>query len=161
MSYNHVCIYFYRFLQGSTSHDSYVFYHWSIVDTFVYFSHHFVTIPPCGWITAAHRHGVKVLGTVITEGNNETWDTILATQEDARKFANALISIAKSYQFEGWLLNIENKIKLEDINNLIYFIKYLTESIHSEIEDSEIIWYDSVTNKGVLNWQNELNDKNK
>lgn len=150
-----------RFLRGSTSHDSYVFYHWSIVDTFVYFSHHFVTIPPCGWITAAHRHGVKVLGTVITEGTNDTWDTILATQEAARKFANALISIAKSYQFEGWLLNVENKIKQEDIDNLIYFIEYLTETIHSEIEDSEIIWYDSVTNKGELNWQNELNDKNK
>lgn len=98
---------------------------------------------------------------MITEGNNDTWDTILATQEDARKFANALISIAKNYQFEGWLLNIENKIKQEDIDNLIYFVKYLTESIHSEIEDSEIIWYDSVTNKGELNWQNELNDKNK
>ncbi|XP_011052614.1 PREDICTED: cytosolic endo-beta-N-acetylglucosaminidase isoform X1 [Acromyrmex echinatior] len=150
-----------RFLQGSTSYDSYVFYHWSIVDTFVYFSHHFVTIPPYGWITAAHHHGVKVLGTVITEGNNDTWDTILASEEDARKFADALVMIAKSYQFEGWLLNIENKIKQEDINNLIYFIKYLTETIHNEIEDSEIIWYDSVTNKGELNWQNELNNNNK
>ncbi|XP_018400063.1 PREDICTED: cytosolic endo-beta-N-acetylglucosaminidase [Cyphomyrmex costatus] len=150
-----------RFLQGSTSHDSYVFYHWSIVDTFVYFSHHFVTIPPYGWITTAHHHGVKVLGTVITEGNNYIWDTILASQKDARKFADALVMIAKSYQFEGWLLNIENKIKLKDINNLIYFIKYLTETIHNKIEDSEIIWYDSVTNKGELNWQNELNDNNK
>lgn len=150
-----------RFIQGSTSHDSYVFYHWSIVDTFVYFSHHFVTIPPYGWITAAHQHGVKVLGTVITEGSNDTWDTILASQKDVRKFADALVLIAKSYQFEGWLLNIENKIREEDMDNLIYFVKYLTESIHNEIEDSEIIWYDSVTNKGELNWQNELNDKNK
>ncbi|XP_036149552.1 cytosolic endo-beta-N-acetylglucosaminidase isoform X2 [Monomorium pharaonis] len=150
-----------RFLQGSTSYDSYVFYYWSIIDTFVYFSHHFVTIPPYGWITAAHHHGVKVLGTVITEGRNDTWDTILASQEDARKFADTLVLIAKSYQFEGWLLNIENKIKQEDIDNLIYFIKYLTENIHNEIEDSEIIWYDSVTNKGELNWQNELNDNNK
>lgn len=154
-------LYLYRFLQGSTSFDSYVFYHWSIVDTFVYFSHHFVTIPPCGWITAAHHHGVKVLGTVITEGNNDTWDTILASQEDARRFADALVLIARNYQFEGWLLNIENKIKQEVIDNLIYFIKYLTESIHNEIEDSEIIWYDSVTNKGELKWQNELNDNNK
>lgn len=154
-------IYFYRFIGGSTSHESYVFYHWSVVDTFVYFSHHFVTIPPCGWINAAHRHGVKVLGTVITEGDNNTWDTILMSQENARKFANALIMVAKHYQFEGWLLNIENKIKQADIDNLIYFVKYLTENIHKEIEDSEIIWYDSVTNKGELNWQNELNSNNK
>ncbi|XP_050455330.1 cytosolic endo-beta-N-acetylglucosaminidase [Cataglyphis hispanica] len=150
-----------RFLWGSTSHDSYIFYHWSIVDVFVYFSHHFVTVPPCGWINAAHHHGVKVLGTVITEGNNDTWNTILTSQEDAKKFADALVLVAKCYQFEGWLLNIENKIKQEDIDNLIYFVKYLTENIHKEIENSEIIWYDSVTNKGELNWQNELNDTNK
>lgn len=30
------------------------------VDVFVYFSHHLVTIPPKGWIHAAHKHGVKV-----------------------------------------------------------------------------------------------------
>ncbi|XP_020291073.1 cytosolic endo-beta-N-acetylglucosaminidase 1 isoform X2 [Pseudomyrmex gracilis] len=117
-----------RFLWGSTSHDSYVFYHWNVVDTFVYFSHHFVTIPPYGWIKAAHQHGVKVLGTVITEGNNDTWDKILVSREETRRFANIL---------------------------------YLTESIHKEIEDSEIIWYDSVTKNGDLNWQNELNDNNK
>jgi hypothetical protein len=30
------------------------------VDVFVYFSHHLVTVPPPGWIHAAHKHGVKV-----------------------------------------------------------------------------------------------------
>lgn len=154
-------IIFCRFLWGSTSHDSYVFYHWNVVDTFVYFSHHFVTIPPYGWIKAAHQHGVKVLGTVITEGNNDTWDKILVSREETRRFANILVLVAKCYQFEGWLLNVENKIRQNDINNLIYFVQYLTESIHKEIEDSEIIWYDSVTKNGDLNWQNELNDNNK
>lgn len=96
-----------------------MFYYWSIVDTFVYFSHHFITIPPCGWINAAHDHGVKVLGTVITEGTNNAWNTILYSRENARRFANALISVAKYYDFEGWLLNIENRIREEDINNLI------------------------------------------
>jgi len=129
---------------------------------FVYFSHHFVTIPPCGWINAAHHHGVKVLGTIITEGNNDTWDIILESQESTNRFANALVMIAKYYHFEGWLLNVENKIKSADqVSNLIYFVHYLTESIHREIENAEIIWYDSVTQSGDLNWQNELNDKNK
>lgn len=150
-----------RFLWGSTSHDSYVFYHWNVVDTFVYFSHYFVTIPPYGWIKAAHQHGVKVLGTVITEGNNDTWDKILISQEETRRFADILVLVAKCYQFEGWLLNVENKIKQDDIDNLIYFVQYLTESIHKEIEDSEIIWYDSVTKNGDLKWQNELNEYNK
>lgn len=104
---------------------------------------------------------MKVLGTVITEGSNQTWNRILASESDARKFADALILIAKYYEFEGWLLNIENAIQKEDIDNLIYFIKYLTDNIHREIENSEIIWYDSVTNKGELKWQNELNNNNK
>lgn len=29
------------------------------------FSHHRVTIPPSGWTTAAHRQGVKMLGTLL------------------------------------------------------------------------------------------------
>ena len=28
------------------------------------FSHHRVTIPPSGWISSAHRQGVKILGTL-------------------------------------------------------------------------------------------------
>lgn len=33
---------------------------WHCIDTFVYFSHHLVTIPPPGWINAAHTNGVPV-----------------------------------------------------------------------------------------------------
>ena len=149
-----------RFIDGSKSHDSYLFYHWSIIDTFVYFSHYFITIPPFGWINAAHNHGVKVLGTVITEREG-IWDAILESREAVRRFADALIIVAKFYKFEGWLLNVENVIKSEHVDNLIYFMKHLTEHIREEIRDSEIIWYDSVTNEGILHWQNELNDKNK
>ncbi|XP_060831764.1 cytosolic endo-beta-N-acetylglucosaminidase-like [Bombus pascuorum] len=148
-----------RFIYGSESYDSYLFYHWSVIDTFVYFSHHFITVPPFGWINVAHNHGVKVLGTVITEREG-IWDVILESQEEVRRFADALILVAKFYKFDCWLLNIENTIKSEQVNNVIYFVKYLTENIHEAIRNSEIIWYDSVTNEGKLNWQNELNSKN-
>lgn len=125
----------------------------------MYFSHYFITIPPFGWINAAHEHGVKVLGTIITEREG-IWDPILESPEETRRFADALILVAKFYNFDGWLINVENVIKSEQVNNLIYFVKYLTESIHEAIRDSEIIWYDSVTNEGTLSWQNKLNDKN-
>jgi hypothetical protein len=39
---------------------AYRVWHWSAVDTFVYFSHHLVTIPPRGWTEAAHRHSTRV-----------------------------------------------------------------------------------------------------
>ncbi|XP_047363269.1 cytosolic endo-beta-N-acetylglucosaminidase isoform X1 [Vespa velutina] len=152
-----------RFINGSNSNEEYLFYHWSIIDTFVYFSHYFVTIPPYGWINAAHSHGVKVLGTVITEhaDGEVIWNLILQSEETVRRFANALVQIAKFYKFDGWLLNVENSIKPEGINNLVYFVKYLSDHIHKEIIGSEIIWYDSVINTGELKWQNELNEKNK
>lgn len=151
-----------RFIDGTDAHDSYVFYHWSIVDTFIYFSHHLVTIPPYGWINAAHMHGVKVLGTVITEWTDgqKVWERVFESTEETKKFADALIYIAKFYKFEGWLLNVENKIKETDVEKLKFFVKYLTDGIHREIEESEIIWYDSVTCTGEIKWQNELSDQN-
>ena len=133
-----------------------------MIDTFVYFSHKLVTIPPYGWINAAHTHGVKVLGTLITENSDgeRVWQRVLSSREEIRKLANALIKIAKFYKFEGWLINVENNIKESAVEELIYFVKYLTDGIHAQINDSEIIWYDSVNHDGKLNWQNELNSKN-
>lgn len=40
---------------------------WHCIDTFVYFSHHLVTIPPPGWMDAAHTNGVPVR-TLLIEG---------------------------------------------------------------------------------------------
>lgn len=46
----------------------YTFDRWQYIDVFVYFSHTTVTIPPPGWIAAAHANGVRMLGTLIFEG---------------------------------------------------------------------------------------------
>ncbi|KAB7502689.1 Cytosolic endo-beta-N-acetylglucosaminidase [Armadillidium nasatum] len=145
----------------SNSH-AYKFCHWNAIDTFVYFSHHFVTIPPCGWVSAGHIHGVKVLGTLITEWDEgETiWDTILNDPAICELALNNLVEIAQTYRFEGWLLNIENKINPEKIKDLLYFASELTQRMRIKNSDSEVIWYDSVTIKGELKWQNELNENN-
>ena len=42
--------------------EPYLFRQWALTDYFVYFSHHLVTIPPCGWIFAAHQNQVPILG---------------------------------------------------------------------------------------------------
>ena len=47
------------------------------------------------------------------------------------------------------------------VKDLIHFLGFLTQSMHKAKPSSEIIWYDSVTNEGELNWQNELNAKNR
>ena len=51
-----------RYLQGTRRRYNYAFYSWRLIDSFCYFSHHRVTVPPVGWINAAHRNGVPVLG---------------------------------------------------------------------------------------------------
>ncbi len=52
---------------ADSPHRHYTPLFWADVDVFVYFSHGFVTLPPSGWVAAAHTNGVPILGTVIME----------------------------------------------------------------------------------------------
>ncbi|XP_048482903.1 cytosolic endo-beta-N-acetylglucosaminidase [Plutella xylostella] len=147
------------FISGTRGADAYSLVHWAGVDVFCYFSHHLVTVPPLGWINAAHRHGVKVIGTVITEwgGGAALWARLLAGGE-WRQFASALVAIAKLMKFDGWLLNIENEVKRPDV--LLQFVHYLRSMLHAELPHALLVWYDSVTVHGQLKWQNRLNELN-
>lgn len=79
--------------------------------------------------------------------------------ESMRYFADALVRIVELFRFDGWLLNIENKV--DNIAVLKEFVPYLTKLIHKSNPQNLVIWYDSVTVEGVLSWQNELNEKNR
>ena len=155
-----------RFVHGREGLEEmpYVFRHWSCIDTFVYFSHRFVTIPPVGWISAAHANGVKVLGTVITEWDRgaELCHEFLA-EENLEAFATSLVRIAVEEGFEGWLFNIENVLDVEkgEVEKMQRLVRLLTDKMHRAVSGSEVIWYDSVTTEGKLEWQNELNTLNK
>lgn len=91
---------------------SYNFTHWAHIDTFIYFSHHTLTIPPPHWINAAHRNGVDCFGTLITE-----WDRgeilnrqLLHDTDTMRAYADQLVAICQHYGFDGYLVNIEAKL---------------------------------------------------
>ncbi|XP_050424931.1 cytosolic endo-beta-N-acetylglucosaminidase [Adelges cooleyi] len=153
-----------RFVNGCQSLDEYTFYNWSIVDTFIYFSHHFVTIPPIGWTNSAHKHGVKCLGTLITEWDDghELWLKLFTNLEKRDILVNKLVAICKNYSFDGYLINIENNLPIENIENMIETISLLRTKLKAIIPHSEVIWYDSVSMvNGELNWQNQLNVHNK
>ena len=60
----------FRFVQGKSNEDAYHMRYLNMVDIFVYFSHHFITVPTVSWINAAHRNGVTILGTFITESES-------------------------------------------------------------------------------------------
>ncbi|KAL8552239.1 hypothetical protein ACS0TY_001077 [Phlomoides rotata] len=152
-----------KFVQGGTNADAYAIWHWYLIDVFVYFSHNLVTLPPPCWTNTAHRHGVKVLGTFIMEWDEGKTraDKLLLTKDSVKMYAERLTELAVALGFDGWLLNMEVTLDPKQIPNLKEFVSHLTQTMHSSLPGSLVIWYDSVTVDGALSWQNQLNDQNK
>ncbi|XP_017056311.1 cytosolic endo-beta-N-acetylglucosaminidase isoform X2 [Drosophila ficusphila] len=148
-----------RHFHSSEKYDDYRFVHWSAVDYFCYFSHEYVTIPPSGWLNAAHRHGVPVVGTFIVEGEGRL-DEVLATEESVSRTVEALTRLCGHFGFEGWLVNVEVKVPQRNMPNLYRFVQELTSATESRVPHGRVFWYDSVTESGQLLWQNELNSRN-
>lgn len=152
-----------KFINGTPKWEEYRFYHWNCIDIFCYFSHKLVTIPTLQFLNAAHKNGVKVLGTLIfegTEGLKALCEDILTSKSQAERVANSLVDICKRLKFEGWLLNVEVTVDVTKIPLLKHFVSFLTHQVRSKIRQGRVIWYDSVTYDGKLSWQNELNDLN-
>ncbi|XP_034363723.1 cytosolic endo-beta-N-acetylglucosaminidase isoform X2 [Arvicanthis niloticus] len=153
-----------RFIQGSGVQNPYSFYHWQYIDIFVYFSHHTVTIPPVCWTNAAHRHGVCVLGTFITEWQEggRLCEAFLAGDERSfQAVADRLVQIAQFFRFDGWLINIENSLSPAAVKNTPLFLQYLMAQLHQQVPGGLVLWYDSVVQSGQLKWQDELNEQNR
>ncbi|KAI3519722.1 hypothetical protein L1887_08937 [Cichorium endivia] len=152
-----------KWIQGGTNGDAYSIWHWYLMDVFIYFSHNLVTLPPPGWVNAAHKHGVKVLGTFIVEWGEGSLiaNEFLASNTVADMYAERLSELAVALGFDGWLINMEVSLDIEKIPILKQFVSHLTNVMHSSMPGSLIIWYDSVTIEGQLNWQNQLNNYNK
>jgi len=62
--------------------------------------------------------------------------------------------IQKFYGFDGWLINIENSLEPENVEKMKEFLKKLKKF-------GVVIWYDAVTVKGELKWQDSLTKLNK
>ncbi|XP_008283953.1 cytosolic endo-beta-N-acetylglucosaminidase [Stegastes partitus] len=152
-----------KFIQGTHTEAPYAFYHWQYIDIFNYFSHLLVTIPPVVWTNAAHRHGVVVLGTFITEWTDGAamCEAFFKDEESYRAVADKLVQISHCYGFDGWLVNIENVLSEVAVKNTPLFLRYLTDQMHERVPGSLVMWYDSVIENGQLKWQNELNQTNR
>ncbi|KAI3470921.1 hypothetical protein Pfo_027584 [Paulownia fortunei] len=152
-----------KFVQGGTNAEAYAIWHWYLIDVFVYFSHNLVTLPPPCWTNTAHKHGVKVLGTFIMEWDEgiKLANELLSTKTIAQMYAERLTELAVALGFDGWLINMEVDLDPGQIPTLEEFVSHLSQTMHSSLPGSMVIWYDSVTVDGDLNWQNQLNDKNK
>lgn len=66
-----------------------------------------------------------------------------------------------SLRTSGWLVNIENRIAQEHVPFLRDFVAELTKQCHEAKPETTVLWYDSVTKHGFLEWQNALTAENK
>ncbi|OAX35593.1 glycoside hydrolase family 85 protein [Rhizopogon vinicolor AM-OR11-026] len=159
---------------------SYTFNFWNLCHTFIYFSHHRVTVPPSGWTNAAHRQGVKILGTLIFEesgsGEADCLQVIVgcpqkgagptlrtASMPISKHYASLLAELARQRGFDGYLLNVECPLGggAEQARALAGWILLLRSELLTKVgPHAQAIWYDSVICNGKLRWQDRLNSLN-
>lgn len=99
------------------------------------------------------------LGTVITEWKDgeSIWKTILTDLKKINLFAEKLAEVCAHFKFDGYLLNVENEISKDLVPRLIQFVALLKANLDLYCgRRTWLIWYDSVTTEGDLDWQNKL-----
>lgn len=159
--------------QGTNKFGANTFSYWQYIDTLVYWggsAGEGIIVPPSPDVTdSAHKNGVPVLGTVFISplvygGKMEWLDTFL--QKDANgafPMADKLIEVANTYKFDGWFINQEAEgseeepLTAEHSQLMQEFIKYYEEKAGDSLQ---IMWYDSMTKDGEMDWQNTFNEKN-
>lgn len=77
-------------------------------------------------------------------------------------FADVLALIAAIHKFDGYLLNVETRLRPDLVPNLMSFLSILKKNLKERKNNKTyLIWYDAVTVKGDLRYQNELTQLNK
>jgi endo-beta-N-acetylglucosaminidase D/PKD repeat protein len=173
--------------QGSSNFEANTFSYWQYIDKLVYWggsSGEGIIVPPTAdVIDSAHKNGVPVLGTIFfptTEhgGKAEWLDEFLQKDSDGNfPMIDKLIEVCNTIGFDGWFINEETgltvgendfidqeetakegaKINSNHAELLQEFIKEFKEKSQDELE---IMWYDSLTKDGEMDWQNSLTEKN-
>ncbi|GAB6168308.1 discoidin domain-containing protein [Clostridium carnis] len=159
--------------QGSNKFAANTFSYWQYIDKLVYWggsSGEGIIVPPSPDVTdSAHKNGVKVLGTVffpMTEhGGKIEWLNKFLEKDSNGNFpmVDKLIEVCKTYNFDGWFINQETEptekapVTKEHAALMQEFIKEFKKKSENTLE---IMWYDSMTKDGAMDWQNALTDKN-
>lgn len=176
--------------QGGYSEDpqtqGYSFEHWAYADVYVYFSHQRVSLPPAEYVHAAHRHGTRILGTLIFEWDEARADLrrLLDGSKPQRskfreplsfEYADKLIALAAANGIDGFLVNIEVALNLQGLSNVYLnkldamhnagrlrrWVEYLRTEGEKHIKEWHVVWYDSVTYPhGHLAWQDAMTPAN-
>ncbi|KJX96965.1 glycosyl hydrolase family 85 protein [Zymoseptoria brevis] len=130
------------------------------VETFVYFSHKLVSVPPPTWTNTCHRNGVAALGTFLVEPGSIGVERILECDEEGIFWvARKLALVAKEYGFDGWLINIEIGFPMWawSLEKLEGFLRQLRSDLGPK---RKVVWYDALTTLNFVWYQNTFNSLN-
>ncbi len=152
--------------QGFPSVKQYAFPYWQYIDYFVQWggsAAEGIIVPPLAtWTDAAHRNGVRSIGTVFfppnVYGGKEEWVYQFLQQREDGSFpvADKLIEVARTYGFDGWFINQETyNLKRDAAELMVAFIAY-----YRTRASLKLVWYDAMIDDGRVIWQDELNDHN-
>ena len=158
---------------GLNSADANTFTYWQYVDELVYWggsAGEGIIVPPSPDVTdEGHRNGVPVLGTVFfpqdASGGKVEWVREFLEQDADGSFpmADKLIEAAETYGFDGWFINQETEgedaevpLDADDAKAMQAFISYYK----AQAPGMRIVYYDSMTRDGGIDWQNALTDEN-
>lgn len=142
------------------------FTHWQYIDVLNWFGGTAslnVMIPSKPWVDAAHKNGVKVIGSLFFAptafGGSSATVSQLFDKDGSGNYiaADKLIAIAQYYGFDGWLINQETSTTSQNANDMRSFMAYLQ---NNKPAGMEIHWYDAMIESGPVSWQNTLNSQN-
>ncbi|MFB9770571.1 endo-beta-N-acetylglucosaminidase [Lactiplantibacillus modestisalitolerans] len=175
--------------RGINTVDANVFSNWQYIDQLVYWggaAGEGLIVPPTpDVIDAAHKNGVPVLGTVffpqIQSGGKLKWLNEFLKQDKDGHFpiVPKLIAVAQAYGFDGWFINQETDPEVESFDDVAdgdakktTTSQGLTKK-HAELMQAlikeykqqagnklDVMWYDSMTSDGKMDWQNALTKEN-
>ncbi|CAL8103205.1 unnamed protein product [Calicophoron daubneyi] len=153
-----------RNLTFTTSFPAFRFFRWHLIDIFVYFSHHLITVPPISWINLAHRQGVRVYGTFILESDQcKAYREVFINPSESSRLDHSALAfrldqLRRLGGFEGWLMNFEVSLPQDKKEATRLRIREFLSLLRKL--GSDVIWYDALTWSGPLIWQNSLTVEN-
>jgi endo-beta-N-acetylglucosaminidase D len=146
---------FVGYLNEQPQFNIYNFTHWQYIDVLTWFASP-VGIPCRPWVEAAHRNGVKVLGTVFTD--RAGFVALCAKDANGNYIgAQKLVDMANYYGFDGWFFNAESAMTATEVTELRNLLKRLQVIKPAAME---MHWYDALISSGAVTYQNTLNATN-
>lgn len=152
--------------QGFSTVKQYAFPFWQYIDYFVQWggsANEGIIVPPTAfWTDAAHKNGVKSIGTVFfppnVYGGKQEWvyEFLVQNEDGSFPVADKLIEVADTYNFDGWFINQETYGLVGEMGELMQqFIAYYRKQ-----SNLKLVWYDAMIDDSRVIWQDELNEHN-